>query len=85
MLTSGLEVLELMVHGMEGGGSGLYGGSEGYNSGGGGGSGYVADFLTNKNTVKYGTGSKTTSSVSLTATSSYAKQGNGYARITNKN
>ena len=78
----------------EGGGGGWYGGGTGgWDGPGGGGSGYIGNsLLTNKGMYMYNSGctsstatdTKTTctSNVSSTAISNYAKQGNGYARIT---
>lgn len=79
------------------GGGGFYGGGAGKNpawSSGGGGSGYIGnDILSNKHMTGYDvdtsndTKTKTysTTNVSATPISDYAKKGNGYARITNKN
>lgn len=75
-----------------GGGGGFYGGGTGFHDGGcGGGSGYIGNSnLTNKSMYCYNctesseTATKTisTTNVSETPTSNYAKIGNGYARIT---
>ena len=74
-----------------GGGAGYYGGGGGDGSGGAGGSGYIGNSdLTNKVMYCYyctessdeDTKTVTTTNVSSTATSNYAKQGNGYVRIT---
>ena len=80
-----------------GGGAGLYGGGSGrYFNGGGGGSSYIGNpnLISYKDIIKvmycynceqsFGDSTKTTftTNVSETATSEYAKKGNGYARIT---
>ena len=78
-----------------GGGAGWYGGSSGGDSqighAGSGGSGYIGNsLLKNKHMTGYNvskstedsTYTNTTTDTSLTATSDFAKQGNGYARIT---
>jgi hypothetical protein len=74
----------------DGGGGGYYGGGVGIYSGGGG-SGYIANSsLTNKYMYCYNcttssaasTLTYSTTNVSSTATSNYAKSANGYARIT---
>lgn len=77
-----------------GGGGGFYGGASGYYNGGAGGSGYIANnLLTNKKMVMYSTddslisneeSTKTniTTNHSATPKSNYAKEGNGYVRIT---
>ena len=76
-----------------GGGAGLYGGSFGgdYGAGGGGGSGYIGNSsLTNKamycynceESTEVSTKTISTTLVSETPVSKYAKKGNGYAKIT---
>ncbi len=80
-------------YGGAGGGGGFYGGGGGSraHASGGGGSGYIGnELLTNKIMWCYNctesedekTKTKTTTNVSEEATSEYAKQGNGYAKIT---
>ncbi|MBP3920888.1 MAG: prepilin-type N-terminal cleavage/methylation domain-containing protein [Bacilli bacterium] len=76
------------------GGGGYYGGGASgsdYTNGGGGGSGYIGNsLLTNKEMYCYSctesseenTKTISTTNVSETPTSNYAKEGNGYARIT---
>ena len=74
-----------------GGGAGFYGGGSSRHSGGGGGSGYIGNSsLTNKAMYCYNCEESTeestktisTTNVSETPISKYAKIGNGYARIT---
>ena len=74
-----------------GGGSGFYGGGNGMFTGSGGGSGYIGNsLLTDKVMYCYNcqesseesTKTISTTNVSEEAISNYAKQGNGYARIT---
>lgn len=74
-----------------GSGGGLYGGKSGKYSGGAGGSGYIGnDNLTNKVMYCYNCTASTaaatktisTTSVSATPTSNYAKSGNGYVKLT---
>ncbi len=78
-------------NGGAGGGGGFYGGAASYGAGAGGGSGYIGNtLLKNKRMYCYNcTESKKESSLtspttntSSTATSKYAKEGNGYAKIT---
>ena len=76
---------------MTGGGGGYYGGFGGSYSGGGGGSSYIGNILlANKAIYCYNCTESTdestktisTTNVSSTPTSNYAKKGNGYAKIT---
>lgn len=76
---------------MTGGGGGWYGGASGRMVGGGGGSSYIGNSrLTNKAMYCYNCTESTdeatytvsTTDVSATATSNYAKSGKGYAKIT---
>ena len=83
-------------YGTGGGGGGYYGGGSGEYAGGAGGSGYIGNPLLlssselSKSMYCYNctassvaeTRTISTTNVSATATSNYAKQGNGYARIT---
>ncbi len=82
--------------GYSGGGAGFYGGSSSFLQGSGGGSGYIGNSLlvsssdVSKHMTCYNcttsndesTKTISTTNVSSTATSDYAKSGNGYARIT---
>ena len=79
------------IYSWHGGGGGFYGGSGSQRNGAGGGSGYInTNKLSNASMYGYGVSTSTatatktysTSNVSSTATSQYAKTGNGYARIT---
>ena len=76
---------------ISGGGGGFYGGGAGYQSPGAGGSGYIGNTnLSNKEMYCYHcqessestTKTITTENHSSTPTSEYAKEGNGYAKIT---
>jgi hypothetical protein len=81
---------------LSGGGGGLYGGGSGNDTGGGGGSSYIGNsLLVSSSTITKhmtcyncqtstdaSTMTNTTTNVGSTATTDYAKSGNGYARIT---
>src|SRR5574344_2175577 len=81
---------------LSGGGGGLYGGESGNDTGGGGGSSYIGkSLLVSSSTITKhmtcyncqtstdaSTMTNTTTNVGSTATTDYAKSGNGYAKIT---